>query len=215
MLPFAHAVHSLSSHSRSLVVVAANASYCAPVHVACDAHVPHAPCASVGATFMYSVPEHTFTAEHSLLTEADGARISHVVPSTHVSHAAHAVSRCCNDDWNVPAGHAVHERRAVFVSPEMRCPAPHVGWAVQLVSRCDDSTWYVLFGHALHVRAAVLLSTDITSPAPHVGCAVHSVLRWLALVWYVFAGHALHVRRVVMLSADINWPAAQLGCSVH
>ena len=181
MLPLVHAVHSLSSHSRSLVVVAATVSYCAPVHVACDAHVPHAPCASVGATFMYSVPEHTFTAEHSLLTEADGARVSHVVPAEHASHAAHAVSRCCKDDWNVPAGHALHVRRAVFVSPEMRWPAPHVGCAVQLVERCDDSTWYVLAGHALHVRSVVLLSTDIASPAPHVGWSLHTMARWAVL----------------------------------
>ena len=120
MLPCAHAVHSLSSHSRSLVDVSSTDAYCASVHVVCDAQVPHPSCASVGATFMYSVPEHVFTIEHSLLTEADGARVSHVVPAEHVSHAAHAVSRCCKDVWNVPAGHALHERRAVFVSPEMR-----------------------------------------------------------------------------------------------
>ena len=83
MLPCSHAVHSLSSHSRSLVDVSSTDSYCAAVHVVCDAQVPHPLCASVGATFMYSVPEHTFTAEHSRLTDADGTRVSHVTPYAH------------------------------------------------------------------------------------------------------------------------------------
>ena len=60
----------------------------------CAAHVPQPLCASVGATFMYSVPEHTFTFEHWRLIDAVGARVWHVVPSVHAVHALQLVMRC-------------------------------------------------------------------------------------------------------------------------
>ena len=99
MLPLAHAVHSLSWHSRSLVVVSSTDSYWALVHTVWLAHVPHASCSSVGATFMYCVAEHSLTALHTRLTEADGAVIWHVTPKEHVSHAAQLVWRCPVAAW--------------------------------------------------------------------------------------------------------------------
>ena len=101
----------------------------------CDAHVPHASCASVGGTFMYSPSPQTLTAEHWRFTDADGARVWHVLPSVHVVHATQAVERWLCDTWYVPAGHALHVRSAVLVSADMRLPAPHVGCSVQPVER--------------------------------------------------------------------------------
>ena len=135
MLPCAHAVHSLSSHSRSLVDVSSTDSYCASVHVVCDAQVPHPSCASVGATFMYSVPEHALTAEQTRSSLALGARVWHVTPIAHASHAVQLVLRWLLADWNVLSGHGLQVRLAVSVSDDMRCPAPHVGCGLHDVSR--------------------------------------------------------------------------------
>ena len=125
--PLAHAVHSLSSHSRSLVDVSSTDSYCASSHTVCAAHVPHPLCASVGATFMYSVPEHTFTFEHCRLIDDVGARVWHVTPKVHAVQALQCVLRCATAGWYVSDGHAVHVRRAVNVSADIYSPAPHVG----------------------------------------------------------------------------------------
>ena len=191
MLPCSHAVHSLSSHSRSLVDVSSTDSYCAAVHVVCDAQVPHPLCASVGATFMYSVPEHTFTAEHSRLTDADGTRVSHVTPIVHTRHDSQLVRRWLNKAWYVCGGQSLHVRLAVAVSADMSSPAPHVGCAMHSVARCCALGWYVLLGQSLHVRCALVVSGDATWPAPHTGCEVQATSRWLVCDWNVLGGHPL------------------------
>ena len=68
-------------------------------HTVCDAHVPHALWASVGATFMYCVAEHELTAAHTRFTAALGAVVWHVAPSVQVVHAAQAVLRWLGDAW--------------------------------------------------------------------------------------------------------------------
>ena len=149
----------------------------------CDAHVPHASCASVGGTFMYSPSPQTLTGVHWRFTDADGARVWHVLPSVQVVHAAQLVERWLCDAWYVLAGHALHVRFAVAVFADMSSPAPHVGCDTQPVERWLCDVRYVLAGHALHVRCAVLVSAEMRSPAPHVDCVAQVVDRWFEAVW--------------------------------